>query len=107
MIRNYFKIAWRNLFRHKRMTFINIAGLGIGMTATVLIAMWVQNELSFDRMQPDADNIYRIKTKLTITKTETWLWESTPYILGDHARKEIPEIAGLARIMPHGDLNLR
>ena len=107
MIKNYFKIAWRNLFRHKRMTFINIAGLGIGMAAAVLIAMWVQNELSYDAFQPDAGNIYRVKAHLTITKTETWLWESSPYILGEHAKKEIPEVAGLARIMPHdADLNL-
>ena len=48
MIKNYFKIAWRNLWRHKRMTMINVAGLGIGMAATVLIVLWVQNELSFD-----------------------------------------------------------
>jgi len=107
MIKNHFKIAFRNLFRHKRMTFINIAGLGIGMAAAVLIAMWVQNELSYDAFQPDAGNVYRVKSHLTITKTETWLWESSPYILGEHAKKEIPEVTDLARIMPHdADLSL-
>src|ERR1700761_1725817 len=107
MIKNYFKIAWRNLWRHKRMTSINIAGLGIGMAAAVLIAMWGQNELSFDRAQPDADNIYRIKTNLSISKTETWVWENSPYMLGDFASRQVPQITGVARMRSHyGDLNL-
>jgi len=107
MIKNYFKIAWRNLWRHKRMTFINIAGLGIGMAAAVLIAMWVQNELNFDRDQPDADNIYRIKTHLSISKNETWIWETSPYMLGDFASRQIPQITGIARLRTHyKDLNL-
>lgn len=104
---NHFKIAWRNLWRHKRMTFINIAGLGVGMAAAVLIAMWVQNELSFDKNQPDADNIYRIKTYLTITKTETWVWESSPYMLGEMASRQVPQIEAIARFRNHyQDLNL-
>lgn len=107
MIENHIKIAWRNLWRHKRMTFINIAGLGIGIAATVLIVMWVQNELSFDRFEPDAADIYRIKASVSITKTETWQWETSQYILGEHALAEIPEIAYLARLQPnYSELNL-
>src|ERR1700712_1505289 len=98
MLKNYFKIAFRSLWRHKRMTVINVAGLGIGMAATVLIALWVQNELSFDTGQPDAANIYRIKSKIAISKTQTWLWETSQYILGDYASKEIPEIENLTRL---------
>src|ERR1700733_13593148 len=106
-MKNHFKIAWRNLWRHRRMTSINIAGLGIGMAAAVLIAIWVQNELSFDKFQPDADNIYRIKTKINISRNENWEWVTAQYVLGDFAKRQIPEIAGLARIRPHyGDLNL-
>lgn len=109
MIKNFLKIAWRNLWRHKRMTFINVAGLGIGMAATVLIILWVQNELSFDKDQPDAANIYRITTNLSITKTETWIWEHSQYILGDHASKEIPEVINVTRLKPkvYDVLNLR
>ncbi|BAU54391.1 ABC transporter permease [Mucilaginibacter gotjawali] len=107
MIKSYFKIAWRNLWRHKRMTAINVAGLGIGMAATVLIALWVQNELSFDKFQPDAKNIYRIKVRLSISKTETWVWEMSQYILGDFAQRQIPEIADITRLKSHyGDLNM-
>src|SRR5437879_8291414 len=108
MIKNFFKIAWRNLLRHKRMTIINVAGLGIGMAATILIVLWVQNELSFDNYQPDADNLYRIKTKLAISPHENWLWEGAPYVLGEHAEREIPEIVNLTRLKPsnYDDVNI-
>ncbi len=90
------------------MTFINVAGLGVGMAATVLIALWVQNELSFDNYHPDAGNIYRIKVKIGITKTETWLWEDSPFILGEYAARQIPEIETVTRLKPnnYGTLNM-
>ena len=100
MIKNYFKIAWRNLLRHKQMTTINILGLGIGMAAAVLIALWVQNELSYDQYEPDANNIYRITANIGISPTETWIWETSQYVLGTYAAKELPEIEDLARISP-------
>ena len=108
MIKNYFKIAWRNLWLHKRMSIINVAGLGIGMAAAILIVLWVQNELNFDNYQPDADNIYRIKTKLAVSPHDNWLWESVPYVLGEHASKEVPEIENLTRLKPgtYSDLNI-
>ncbi|HTI61810.1 ABC transporter permease [Mucilaginibacter sp.] len=109
MIKNFFKTAWRNLVRHRRMTMINIAGLGIGMAATVLIVLWVQNELSFDKQQPDAANIYRVKAYLTINKTETWVWEHVQYILADHAVKDIPEVENATRLKPnnYAAINMR
>ena len=107
MIKNYFKIAWRNLWRNGKMTLINVGGLGIGMAATVLIVIWVQNELSFDKAQPASENVYRIKASLAVSPNETWLWETSQYVLGVHASKEIPEIEDLTRISPNnwGDLN--
>ncbi len=89
------------------MTSINIAGLGIGMAATVLIVVWVQNELSYDKFQPAASNIYRIKVRLAISKTETWVWESSQYVLGDFAYRQIPEISDVTRLKSHySDLNM-
>jgi len=87
---------------------INVFGLGVGMAAAVLIALWVQNELSFDKLQPDAKNIYRIKVRLSISKTETWVWENSQYVLGDFAQRQIPEITDVTRLKSHyGDLNMR
>ncbi|SHN20730.1 ABC transporter permease [Mucilaginibacter sp. OK098] len=60
MIRNYLKIAWRNIIRHKAYSFINLSGLAIGMASSILILLWVQNELSYDRFHKNADQTYRI-----------------------------------------------
>ncbi|MEO7214292.1 ABC transporter permease [Mucilaginibacter sp.] len=101
MIKNYFKTAWRNLRSQKATSFINIGGLSVGMAAAVLIFIWVQNEFNFDKNQPGAANIYRIKSYLSIDKNTTWIWENSPYVLGDALKKEIPEVENVARIAPN------
>jgi putative ABC transport system permease protein len=60
MFKNHLKIAFRTLLKHKGYSFINIAGLAIGMACCILILLWVQHELSFDRFHPNADDIYRV-----------------------------------------------
>ena len=60
MLRNYFKIAFRNIVRHKAFAAINIAGLAIGMACSIFILLWVQNELSYDKFHKHADHIYRL-----------------------------------------------
>jgi putative ABC transport system permease protein len=98
MLKNHFKTAWRNFWKHRTTGFINIAGLSVGMAAAVLIFIWVQNEFSFDKQEPDAENIYRIKTYLTIDKTSTWLWENSPYNLGEEAKKQLPGVDNVTRL---------
>jgi ABC-type antimicrobial peptide transport system permease subunit len=92
MFRNYFKTAWRNLWKNKATTFINLFGLSIGMTAAVFIFLWVQNELSFDNYHPAKENIYRITNAIHVSKDETWVWETSPMLLGQMGVKEIPEV---------------
>jgi len=60
MFRNYFKSAFRNIAKHKGYSFINITGLAIGMACCLLILMFVNDELSFDRYNENADRIYRV-----------------------------------------------
>jgi predicted permease len=60
MFKNYIKVAWRNLVRHKAFSSINIAGLAIGLTCSIFILLWVQHELSFDRFNKDASRMYRL-----------------------------------------------
>lgn len=60
MIGNYFKIVLRNMQRQRGYTFINIVGLAIGIASTILILLWVKDELSFDRFHKNADRIYRV-----------------------------------------------
>ncbi len=98
MLKNYFKTAWRSFWKHRATGFINIAGLSVGMAAAVFIFIWVQNEYSFDKSQPDAQQIYRIKDYLSIDKSTTWVWESSPYRLGEEAKRQIPEVEALTRV---------
>ena len=60
MIRNYLKIGIRNMLSQKLYSFINVFGLAVGMAATILISLYVQNELSYDRYHDKADRIYRV-----------------------------------------------
>jgi hypothetical protein len=60
MIKNYFKIALRNIRRHSNFSILNISGMAIGMASAILILLWVQDEISYDRHFENADNLYRI-----------------------------------------------
>ncbi len=60
MIKNYFKIAWVNLFRNKLFSLVNILGLSIGMTSAIFIFLWVQDELAFDKDQNNYETIYQV-----------------------------------------------
>lgn len=66
MIKNYFKIAWRNLVKNKVFSFINIVGLSVGIAVCFIIMMYVQNEFSFDRFNKKADRIVRVAFKAEI-----------------------------------------
>ncbi|AXY74881.1 ABC transporter permease [Paraflavitalea soli] len=98
MIKTYFKTAWRNLLKHKAGSIINLFGLTIGMSAAVFIFLWVRNELSFDNYHPQAQNIYRIKNLLSVDKTSVWTWETSPYMLGEKAKAEVPGIQLVTRL---------
>ena len=60
MLRNYFKIAFRNIIRHKAYSFLNISGLAIGMACSIFILLWVQNEQSYDRAHPMSERLFRL-----------------------------------------------
>ncbi len=62
MLKNYFRISFRNLVKHKAYTFINVFGLATGLAAFLLIQQYVQFEKSYDRFHPDADQLYRLTT---------------------------------------------
>lgn len=64
MLKNYFKLGFRNIIRHKGFSFINIAGLALGLALFILVALYVQFELGFDRFHENQDRIYRIEQVL-------------------------------------------
>jgi ABC-type antimicrobial peptide transport system permease subunit len=97
MIKNFFKIALRNLWRNKAFSFINICGLAIGMAATTLIILWIQNEISYDQFHVKKDRIYEAWNK-AVFSGELHCWNTTPKILARTAEKDIPEVERAVRV---------
>ena len=91
MFRNYLKIALRNIKRQKGYSFINIAGLAIGMACCILILLWVQDELSYDRFHENLDSIYRIVCE-NQDQNDTNLFAVTPAPIAAAFKKDFPEI---------------
>lgn len=96
---NYFRTSWRKLWKNRAITFINLFGLSIGITASVFIFLWVQNELSFNGYHPEKENIYRITNTLQVSSNEAWKWENSPMLFAETAEREIPEIQLTARVI--------
>jgi putative ABC transport system permease protein len=91
MFENYFKIAIRNLYRHGFYSSINILGLAIGMTAFIIITLWVRDELSYDKHFKQAGQIYRIQNALITSGEPNPMAEADPRI-PQHLRAEHPEV---------------
>src|SRR6478736_5327715 len=96
MLLNFFKIAWRNLLKNKAFSFLNIAGLTIGMASATLILLWIQNEWSYDRFHANKDSIYEAWNR-GIADGELQCWNSTPSVLGPALKQEFPDVAQMAR----------
>ncbi len=102
MINNYFKIAFRNLIRNKGFSFINIAGLAIGMAACLLILLFIQKELSFERMHADNDRIYRVLTIDKALGTNNQRVGITMPALGPALPGAFPEVEDALRLTGGG-----
>jgi len=96
MLKNYLKIAARNLTRNKVFSVINIAGLSLGLTCCMLIVLYTKDEVSFDRFQENKDQLYRVSVTMT-TPEGTHNISSTNYIHGPSFKQEIPEIKEIVR----------
>jgi putative ABC transport system permease protein len=81
MIKNYFKIAWRNLIKNKGYSAINIGGLAVGMAVAILIGLWIYDELSFDRYHKNYDHIARVMQRQT-TNGIVYSGDAMPFPMG-------------------------
>jgi ABC-type antimicrobial peptide transport system permease subunit len=98
MLKNYIKIAIRNLKRHKVYSFINLIGLAVGMAACILILLWVQDELSFDRFHEKADQIYRALEHESISDGRTLTYPLFPPGFGPALEKDYPQVLETVRL---------
>jgi putative ABC transport system permease protein len=97
MIQNFFRIAVRNISRHKGFTFINVTGLAIGLAASLLILLWVQDEFSYERFNQNAESIYRVEED-QFYSGERYHVTVTPHPSGPVWKEKIPEIKEQTRI---------
>lgn len=105
MLKNYVKIALRNLLRYKSFSIINIAGLTIGLVTFLGISLYVVDELSFDTFHENKDRIYRAVISAEYDG-QVNKWGGSPNLLAPTAGKEIPEVEKATRYFHHnfGDL---
>jgi putative ABC transport system permease protein len=94
MLKNYFKTTLRSLRNNKTYSFINITGLAVSLAVSILLLLWVKDELSYDRFNVNAANIYRLAPKLG----DNNVWYSSPAPAAVYAKKEVPEVQDACRI---------
>lgn len=102
MLKNYFKIAWRNLINNKIYSLICIIGLSLGVACSLLLFLFVQDELSFDRFHQQADDIYTVKTTF-VEGGETDSFIGTPGALAATLKSDYPQVDKASRIRQGGD----
>src|SRR3954467_3237648 len=97
MFKNYFKIAFRNLWKNKGYSAINIFGLAIGLATCLLITLYVVNELSYDRYNKNANRIYRINSDLRFGGGDLHITQTSD-MMGQLLKKDYPQVEQYTRI---------
>src|SRR3954471_17255635 len=99
MLKNYFKIAWRNLVKNKVFSFSNIFGLTVGLTSFLLIALYIFDELTFDAFHKNADNIYRVIEHKITPEGKEIKNAGAGYQVSAKGKIDSPEIKDAARLL--------
>jgi putative ABC transport system permease protein len=115
MIQNYFRLAWRNLLKHKVFSAINILGLATGMAVAYCIINYVSYEFSYDNFQQQKDHVYRVESRFYEGNNLTDDWATSSFGYGSAMKKEMPGIDNFTRIALHnaeqvvryGDIKIR
>lgn len=101
MIKNYFKTAWRSLYRNKGFTALNILGLALGLATCLLIVLYVVDELSYDRYNEKADRIYRVNEDLKLGDSRMQFAVAMPP-LAQTLKRDFPDVENTVRLRPTG-----
>jgi putative ABC transport system permease protein len=103
MIKNYFKIAWRNLTKNKTFSFINITGLASGLACFILVALYVADELSYDKYNEKANRIYRVNSDIVFGGNKMHMAMS-PDPIGVTLKKDYPQVEEYVRFFDAGGI---
>jgi putative ABC transport system permease protein len=105
MIKNYFKIAWRSLWKNKLYTTLNVAGLTFGISCFLLIGLYLFDELTFDEQHSKADRIYRVIENKTVNGEATTI-AAAGYKLAEESKKSIAEVENTTHMQRMGRANI-
>ncbi|HZE85118.1 MAG TPA: ABC transporter permease, partial [Puia sp.] len=97
MFKNYLKVAFRNLWKNRGFSFINIMGLAIGMASAMLILLWIQSELRYDQFHEKKDRIYEVWNRAAFSG-EMHSWNTTPKVLARTMQNDFPEVEHAVRV---------
>ena len=103
MFKNFFKIAVRNLWRKKGFSLINITGLAIGMAAAILILLWIQNEISYDRFHTNKERIYEVWNRVPIDG-QLSCWNTVSALTARALEKDVPEVERAVKVIPNNNV---
>ena len=104
MLKNYFTTAWRSLWKNKFYSIINISGLAVGLATGIMLLLWVQNELSYDKFNNDYQQIYRLSSRIKSNEKDM-TWTGVPGPVSVFA-KSVPAIQSVVRTSSYFDQNL-
>ena len=106
MLKNYFLVAIRHLKRQPAYAFLNIFGLTIGIVSALLITLYLNQELGYDKQHEKAKNIYRISSAIT-EPDNNFKWSSTQAPLGRTVKEEFSEVVQYTRFAGAGNVRMR
>src|SRR5579863_4779745 len=101
MLRNYLVTALRNIVRHKLYSFINIAGLTVGLTCAIFIILFVRDELSYDKWIPGTENLYRVQLALRFPGQSPLASSLVPFPVPDAMVAQLPEIKAAVHLQSY------
>lgn len=99
MLKNYFKIAWRTLIKDKQFTFLNVAGLSVGIACTLLIYLWVHDEMSFDKFFEKDSQLYQLMEQRK-SNGQNGVSDESSGMLAEVLKARMPEIEYAAAVAP-------
>ena len=98
MFWNYLIVALRNIIRHKLYSFINIAGLAVGLTSVIFVILFVRDELSYDKWIPDTQNLYRLEMTARLLDRPPLTMAVIPYPMPEAMLNEVPGVTAMTRV---------
>ncbi|HLK31218.1 MAG TPA: ABC transporter permease [Puia sp.] len=106
MLKNYFKIAWRNLVKQKQFTVLNLLGLSTGLACVLLIYLWVNDELHVDKFSTNDKQLYQVFKNNINADGSVETYSTTQGLLADEMKKSYPEVEHAVQVASHNELSI-